>query len=544
MNPSRLQYSLVSIIVGIATGYFTSSGCSKPTDSIDPMRVFQDQQIRVGIPANAAIKSAFEEIQSEWEFQTGAKVELIEHLPEQIQSSPTRTFADDDILIFPAWALGDLAENDRLHRLEQILLEDEHLDWSGFFPVLKNYFSRWSRRTLSIPLGTPTLVCYFRRDLLEQHGHSPPHDWESYFRVAQAIARPDTASDNFQPKPQLGLAEPLGKEWRRLVFLARAATYSKHPNNYSFLFDLRSMKPLIAEEGFVLALEDMITARDLSPLASSDQQRIDTWIKNENRNPYGDDTDRIYEGGSPLFDEKSGKTRDRYDYILEKHPELQAVLNYDVSDVQHALRTGQAMLGLGWEYPNRHRLTATDHIAAIGITSLPGSTRVFDTTRKQWDYFDENPNRAAFLGFMSLSLSLSKSTDHLDAAIHFIRYFFEYLSSNWPPEQGDPSVVPFRNSHQGNIMAWVHDDLGNQEAQQYFTIQQSATSSDNVVFDLRIPGSQQYMTALDQAIHEALSGLSSPREALETVAEKWQSLTDTYDRTKQRENYRKSLPIP
>ena len=132
-------------------------------------------------------------------------------------------------------------------------------------------------------------------------------DWESYFRVAQAIARPDTASDNFQPKPQLGLAEPLGKEWRRLVFLARAATYSKHPNNYSFLFDLRSMKPLIAEEGFVLALEDMITARDLSPLASSDQQRIDTWIKNENRNPYGDDADRIYEGGSPLFDEKSGK---------------------------------------------------------------------------------------------------------------------------------------------------------------------------------------------------------------------------------------------
>ena len=93
-------------------------------------------------------------------------------------------------------------------------------------------------------------------------------------------------------------------------------------------------------------------------------------------------------------------------------------------------------------------------------------------------------------------------------------------------------------------MAWVHDDLGNQEAQQYFTIQQAATSSDNIVFDLRIPGSQQYMTALDQALHEALSGLSSPREALEKVSEKWQSLTDTYDRTKQRENYRKSLPIP
>ena len=202
------------------------------------------------------------------------------------------------------------------------------------------------------------------------------------------------------------------------------------------------------------------------------------------------------------------------------------------------------MLGLGWEYPNRRQSTGTDHIAAIGITSLPGSNRVFDTTRKQWENMDKNPNQPAFLGFMSLSLSLSKSTDNLDVATHFTRYFFEYLSNNWPPEQGDPSVVPFRNTHQGNIMAWVHDDLGNQEAQQFFTIQQSATSSDNFVFDLRIPGSQQYMTALDQALHEALNGISKPRKALETVAEKWESITDTYDRTKQRENYRKSLPIP
>ena len=52
------------------------------------------------------------------------------------------------------------------------------------------------------------------------------------------------------------------------------------------------------------------------------------------------------------------------------------------------------------------------------------------------------------------------------------------------------------------------------------------------------------MTALDQALHEALNGISKPRKALETVAEKWESITDTYDRTKQRENYRKSLPIP
>jgi hypothetical protein len=30
----------------------------------------------------------------------------------------------------------------------------------------------------------------------------------------------------------------------------------------------------------------------------------------------------MYAGGTPLFDESSGRRTDRYDYILSKHPEL------------------------------------------------------------------------------------------------------------------------------------------------------------------------------------------------------------------------------
>ena len=52
------------------------------------------------------------------------------------------------------------------------------------------------------------------------------------------------------------------------------------------------------------------------------KQRIDRWIKDNNRNNYGDSKDTMYAGGTPLFDERTGKTKDRYDYILEKHPEL------------------------------------------------------------------------------------------------------------------------------------------------------------------------------------------------------------------------------
>jgi hypothetical protein len=52
------------------------------------------------------------------------------------------------------------------------------------------------------------------------------------------------------------------------------------------------------------------------------RRRIDRWIAETGRNPYGDPKGTAYAGGTPLFDERSGARKDRYEYILEKHPEL------------------------------------------------------------------------------------------------------------------------------------------------------------------------------------------------------------------------------
>jgi hypothetical protein len=50
--------------------------------------------------------------------------------------------------------------------------------------------------------------------------------------------------------------------------------------------------------------------------------RVDRWIKEKGRNPYGDSKDTMYAGGTPLFDERTGRVRDKYEYILDRHPEL------------------------------------------------------------------------------------------------------------------------------------------------------------------------------------------------------------------------------
>jgi hypothetical protein len=59
------------------------------------------------------------------------------------------------------------------------------------------------------------------------------------------------------------------------------------------------------------------------PVDDTTKKRIDDWIKKNGRNEYGDPKDTHYAGGNPLFDERGLKpTKDRYEYILEKNPEL------------------------------------------------------------------------------------------------------------------------------------------------------------------------------------------------------------------------------
>ncbi len=56
-------------------------------------------------------------------------------------------------------------------------------------------------------------------------------------------------------------------------------------------------------------------------LEVSEKAKIEKWIVDEGLNQYGEPADTLYAGGTPLFDEATGKTMERYDYILKNHPD-------------------------------------------------------------------------------------------------------------------------------------------------------------------------------------------------------------------------------
>jgi len=57
-------------------------------------------------------------------------------------------------------------------------------------------------------------------------------------------------------------------------------------------------------------------------LTGEQKEKVDKWLKENNLNRYGDPGDTMYTGGTPLFNEATGKSLDRYDYILKNHPNL------------------------------------------------------------------------------------------------------------------------------------------------------------------------------------------------------------------------------
>jgi hypothetical protein len=52
----------------------------------------------------------------------------------------------------------------------------------------------------------------------------------------------------------------------------------------------------------------------------SEKAKIEKWIVDSKVNEYGDPLDTLYAGGTPLYDESTGETMDRFDYIKKNYP--------------------------------------------------------------------------------------------------------------------------------------------------------------------------------------------------------------------------------
>lgn len=71
----------------------------------------------------------------------------------------------------------------------------------------------------------------------------------------------------------------------------------------------------------LLGLTMTSSQEETEEISEAEKARIEAWIEENDLNRYGDSKDTVYTGGTPLFNEKTGETIDRYKYILRRHPD-------------------------------------------------------------------------------------------------------------------------------------------------------------------------------------------------------------------------------
>ena len=69
--------------------------------------------------------------------------------------------------------------------------------------------------------------------------------------------------------------------------------------------------------------EELMPTKDeqLIDISPEEKEQIGNWIIENNLNQYGDPEGTFYIGGTPLFNEQTSQTIDRYEYILNSYPD-------------------------------------------------------------------------------------------------------------------------------------------------------------------------------------------------------------------------------
>ncbi len=67
----------------------------------------------------------------------------------------------------------------------------------------------------------------------------------------------------------------------------------------------------------------------VAKLTAQGKAKIDDWLAKKDLNQYGDKPETNYTGGTPLFNEATGQSIDRYVFLLKKFPDLISQLNLE-----------------------------------------------------------------------------------------------------------------------------------------------------------------------------------------------------------------------
>jgi multiple sugar transport system substrate-binding protein len=428
-----------------------------------------------------------------------------------------------DVLIFPAQRLGDLVDAGALAVLPEALVlppaakkadeaagdsldsaparsgsreEADPLRFAEIAPAFRDLVVKYGSDRMAFPYGGSALVLVYDRAAFASEANrgaarekelelKPPRTWEQLDALARFFEGRDWDGDGAVDH---GIALALGSDPGFLgesIFLARAASLGQHREHYSFLFNKETMAPRINTPPFVAALAGLVALKACGP------------------------------PGMESFDAEAARRAFR--------------------EGKTALLIDRAEMAASWSHGR----------ASIGVAPLPGSERVFDPARKQWEETKpgNHPSYLPFGGGWLVGVNRAAVGRQREAAIDFARYLISPDTANRVRADRGFPMLPVRSALLSQGPPDLRAAMG-VDARQWSDAVSQCLITRRVIPGLRIPQADGYLADLSRKRIAALRDAPEPAEAaLEEVARAWISRTEALGTARQKWHYQRTLNV-
>lgn len=458
-------------LMAVAAAALLVCGCPRQRPAEPPPAPAALPPLEVVVAGNGPLARSIEQLAGEWRLQTGGALSV--RAVDRVEKS-----LPGDVVIGSVESVAVWAEAGQAQPLDRSSLESGAARWGDLFEMSQVHEARWGEKTVAVPIGLATLSCYCRADLLQKLDRRPPTTWTEYADLAKRLS--DAKTLGVAAEGWSAVAEPTADGWAGLLLLARAAAYAKHPENYSALFDIESLKPLIATPPFVRALSEMAEAVGSAP----------------RRTP---------------------------------------------AEVRAAFWQGKCALAITW--PSAAQAIAeVAPQAKLTIVELPGSREVYHQVRKAWEPRpadgDKHIPLVSLAGWLGV---IPAQAPHRQAAEQLLGWLSSSAEPALATQLPDATLV--RRSQQTRPGLWTEKPVPLAVAAEYTGMTRLAMTRQQYLSALRMPGRAEYLAALDRAVASVLANKSDAGAALRQAATEWEAITERLGRARQRSAYLRDLGL-
>ena len=443
----------------------------------------------------------FRGLSKAWADYTGATINWIDlaqaDYNARLQQSIATGTVDFDVIEMGAPFEGDVCGKGLASEMpDWVKTQIEMDDYVGY---LKAPVGTWDGKTYRISCDGDCHNFNYRSDVFADAGLA--EEWKAAGNTTEwgvpTTWQQVNAVTKFLKGKQLdgqdlyGYLDPC-KGWGGFAFYflgSRATAYAKYPGNPAFLFEPGTMKPMVNNEAWVRAIQDVL---DCLPSEPADQLNADP--------------------GTTGFQ-------------------------------QFLAGTGSMLSWWGDIGSN----AKTNDASVIGDTCafsiLPGSDDVFNPSTGKWETLASGPNFAPNMAYIGWGIYVMARVDADEkkkkAAWSLAAHLGGKDISLWMAAY--PSgFQPYRQSH-FNIPEWVGAGYDEAFISSYLKSEADSYNHPNAAIEPRIPGIFQYYSVAEDELAKIYAGQMSAQDGANSIAAAWEKITDQLGRDNQIKLYKASL---